>query len=246
VELILNDLALEYKVNHLSRVYEIVDRFIELIIALQKNQKDVRLVYYNAINSIELMEGYSFQKLYNDNNIRKDKRSLLLGLFTRLKIVKTNPEEKFAFNGVVSNLCGWAYFNSNILISVTTDQRFDMPFLSGIIIKIPTNEVVELPNISDSSHIDIHKMLLDIRIYEPSPKHKIGKNWGSPMDLDFETAQKVLNEAIMYDNDIKCVVGIYNSNYYTFRRHHDNYYHGYIDNRIPEHIKNKLRKATKI
>ena len=95
-------------------------------------------------------------------------------------------------------------------------------------------------NISEASHVDIHSHILNIRVYELNPKHKLGFNWGSPMDLDDCLAQKVLDDAIVYGDDEKCLVNYYNGNFYIFRRHIHNRYHGYINNNIPENIKRKF------
>ena len=154
------------------------------------------------------MDDYSFSKLYNDNNLGKDKQRLIRSLFAKVKKLHVENNAQFIFGGITSYLCGWAYSNKKILVSIVTDAKFNTAFLAGL---IDPGVPVDLPNLGNRTHIKEHLLLLDIRVYEPNPKHKLGRNWGSPMDLDINTAQTVLDDAIMYDGSMKSLVNIHNA-----------------------------------
>ena len=65
------------------------------------------------------------------------------------------------------------------------------------------------------------------------------------MDLPDDIAQKVLQEAIPVLNNYDHLVNFYNKKYYSFRRHHENCFHGYIDNTLPENVKSLLNHQCK-
>ena len=63
------------------------------------------------------------------------------------------------------------------------------------------------------------------------------------MDLSDEEAQKVLNTAIAAGDEKKHLIAKYKGRYYSFRCHYDNCYHGYIDDTMPENLKNKADRG---
>jgi hypothetical protein len=80
------------------------------------------------------------------------------------------------------------------------------------------------------NYCDTQSVKNDIWVYEKNPKHdpktrKIkGKDW-THMDLLPETAQQILSRAIAYNKDV--VYSKYKGQWYIFRRHDKNLYHGY-------------------
>lgn len=93
---------------------------------------------------------------------------------------------------------------------------------------------VDIPNIANAEHLDIHRKKLGIRKYEFNPKHKINVGWGTEMDLNDDEAQKLLLYALPVDREENHLVAKKNGKYYSFRCHHGNCYHGYWDNTMPE------------
>lgn len=64
-----------------------------------------------------------------------------------------------------------------------------------------------------------------MRKYNPTAKHKPG-GWGTPMDLDDQTAETILNEGIVGPNG-KQVYSYYNGQIYEFQPDNVDDYHGY-------------------
>ena len=87
-------------------------------------------------------------------------------------------------------------------------------------------------------HISRDRFLPGIRKYEFNPKHKVNVGWGSEMPLSDEDAQKLLNIALPIDGDQeRHLVAAYKGKYYSFRKHHGNCYHGYLDNTMPQNYR---------
>jgi hypothetical protein len=90
-----------------------------------------------------------------------------------------------------------------------------------------------------------------LRPYDPKPALPGGKHgpggWGTLMDLDAETAQKVLNEAISADGK-KQLYGYYEGKIYEFQPDNAGTYHGYPipGDQAPIGVLRKLRDSGKI
>lgn len=238
MDIVLNDLPFKYLMENEYAVKNALNIFTENLIELKKSRVDVQLIYDKDINGIELAPGYLMAKLYNDKSIRVDQRRMILKTLTHVKMLYLCDENAFIWEGERSELCHYAFDENLLVISFLTIPQFDVPSLQGICEK--KGKVLNISNIGSSVHIYMHGSQLGIRIYELNPKHKLGSNWGSPMDLDDSTAQEVLDSAIIYGEDDKCLVNYYNGKFYVFRRHINNYYHGYIDTGVPENIRRKF------
>lgn len=234
MDFVINDIPFEYEVKNNFDAREILERFYSIVVTLESNIKNVQLLCDESIDTSELIHGEIIVKTINNSSLRRDKIRVLMRVLSQKKIVKYH--RVFLFNGNKSDVCAYASENKTLVISLLTNGVFDYPFLKGI---IGEREATVL-NISQPIHIEDHSDLLKIRIYEFNPKHKIGYGWGSPMDLDDETAQLLLNDAIQYDNDEKCLVNKYNGQFYVFRRHFSNCYHGYRHDSLPVKIKKKF------
>ncbi len=98
------------------------------------------------------------------------------------------------------------------------------------------------------NYCDIQSVENNIRVYEKNPKHepktrKIkGKDW-SHMDLLSEIAQQILSSGVGYNIDV--IYGKDNEQWYIFRRHHKNCYHGYptAENTVPKTVINKWNEV---
>ncbi len=79
------------------------------------------------------------------------------------------------------------------------------------------------------------------RQYVPSPKHNSQGGWGSPMDLDDNVAQQVLNDGIGFGHQ---VYGYNEGKVYIFQPDNAGGYHGYNvtgSNRIPVQVLRQWR-----
>ena len=153
-------------------------------------------------------------------------------------------ESVVEYEGLHSQQCAYAYKNNGSLLSLQTKEDFLEGFIKCFYIENGEKSSdackVEIRNLAVLEHIELHKHELPIRKYEPNPKHKMNYGWGSEMDLRDEIAQVVLNQAVAVDSDSRHLIAKYNGEYYSFRCHYDVCYHGYKDNSMPEHLKNKL------
>lgn len=112
----------------------------------------------------------------------------------------------------------------------------------SVSIKIEDDEKVKhVKNYCDTQSVEN-----DIWIYQSNPKHepktrKIkGKDW-THMGLLPEIAQQVLSCGIRYKRDV--VYSNHNGQWYIFRRHHKNYYHGYPIKDVPGVVADKWNEV---
>lgn len=126
-----------------------------------------------------------------------------------------------------------------MLLSLPSRERFRKPMLKGI---QENGTDLELPNVAEREHIWDHRRLLGMRVYQPNPKHTaVSHAYGkgkvaSPMQLNQEEAQTLLNQAIEV-GDRLCAAK--NGECYMFMNHYDIYYHGYLE----EHPSDKTKLA---
>lgn len=234
MDLVFNDLPFKYEVENIYAANEILNRFISIIAELESKNRKVQLICDESVDNLELISGEKLIKTFNNSLLRKDKRRILIKYFYHKRLLKN--DSVFIFKDAGSKICAYASKNHIPVISLLTDDIFDSYVLKGAI----QESEATVFNISQVCHIIVHSDLLKIRIYEFNPKHKIGYGWGSPMDLSDDMAQQLLDEALPYDNDEKCLVNTYNGRFYVFRRHFNNCYHGYRHDSLPEKIKRRF------
>lgn len=236
--IILNDLPFNYYFNNIYSLKKAVQILCQVFKEFHTMNLDVCLQFKCSLSNILLMSDFPISRLYNSSEIPKDEKRMILSLFSKIKIININNEEDyFIYDNRKSKLCSYAIKNNFPVISILSNSCFEFCLLKGNNLN---NDKKVLINISKKDHITKHAEYLHIRKYEFNPKHKIGYGWGSPMDLDDATAQKVLNEAQIFQDNDKCLVNKYNNNFYVFRRHYGICYHGYINNKIPDNIKNRF------
>lgn len=246
--IILNDIALKFKFSDKFTAISKIKELIELIMELKKNNINFIISSNCSINKMELAKGYYFSQLFHEPQdiFGRNYQTALKTFFTKCqKIVLDKSEVEFA--GVYSSQCAYAYKNHGTLLSLQTKEEFSENFISCFYYEEGRNGSasgleVMIRNLASKDQIEIHRHDLPIRKYELNPKHKINGGWGTIMDLSDETAQKVLNGAIVAELDPKHLIAKYNGKYYSFRCHWDIYYHGYWDNSMPQNMKNKLDK----
>ena len=108
-----------------------------------------------------------------------------------------------------------------MLISLETARKYAEPFLEGVLEDQPLYRML---NISRADHIEVHRIPLGIRIYQPNPKHKkvetfLGKGLKiAPMTLENKEAQELLNKAIQIDKE-RTLYAVKDGKCYAFPEH---------------------------
>lgn len=240
MKIVFNDIALAYQKENKFEAIKVFEKFVNTILELEKNRIQSDLVVNESLKGKKLCDNYCLEQLYNESKLRADTKRVILRIFTKIKIIDIDTNNIFELNSVRSKLCAWTLENQNIVMSLDMHDCVNKEYLEGNVICGGVVSKVSIPNLCDQQHVYTHSDILNIRIYEENPKHKIGYGWGSPMDLSSTEAQKVLDQAVLYEDNKNCLVNKYNEKFYVFRRHINNCYHGYIDNSIPENIKSKL------
>jgi len=240
----INDLAFQYQMSSLEEAVTQLEAFIKIC-------RDVEKGRMTNIEEIVIAEECNYSKplapnLLLQQIIRKivpidDRRYLMSLLMNRNTIPVQEDIEPFYFDGKTSALC--AYAQKNIVISLLSNPIFDSPLLIGQC----GNATLSIRNLSREDHIRKYQSALGIRYYHANAvKHKAervnmygrGKQ-ASPMDLDDETAQLLLNRAIPANNRLYAKK---NGKIYAFMKERPCIYHGYIDDGAPESVRKKLDK----
>ena len=131
-----------------------------------------------------------------------------------------------------------------MLISLETARKYAEPFLEGVLEDQPLYRML---NISRADHIEVHRIPLGIRIYQPNPKHKkvetfLGKGLKiAPMTLENKEAQELLNKAIQIDKE-RTLYAVKDGKCYALPEHEPGkkIYHGYELKNPSDLIKRKL------
>ena len=172
----------------------------------------------------------------------EDRRYLMSLLKNRDTIPEEENPELFCFDGKTSAL--YAYAKEDIVISLLSNQLFSTPALTGHCEK----SEVSIRNLSKEEHLQHYESNLGIRHYHAnSVKHKAhrvnkygkGKQ-ANPMDLEDETAQRLLNRAIFVNGRLYAKK---NGKIYAFMQESPCVYHGYIDDEASESVRRKPDKV---
>ena len=186
--------------------------------------------------SAEIAPGYPLIQLVKEFQTHDD-RSYLIHLLANLGNPAPLPAAPFCMNGDSSFICAWA--RDGIVISLETDIAFGQPTLEGEI----ELQKASIKNISHKTHVEFYEEQLGIRRYEANPKHgkqpymNAAGHYVDAMDLDNDEAQKLLERAVEIDGNLYAKR---KGQYYCFQRHHKNYYHGYQNNELKLHIRNRI------
>ncbi len=135
-----------------------------------------------------------------------------------------------------SSLAGAAYFTGT-LVSLQDAPLFEDKFIQ-VRFSIGDNpyEDIKIPNLTREGQL----WGVARRQYVPSPKHNPLGGWGSPMDLDDETAQRVLDRGVRYRRQI---YGYHDGKFYVFQNDNAGGYHGYLIDRPPTYALRKLKNS---
>lgn len=238
----INDLAFQYQMSSLDEAITQLMAFINLCKAVEKGHMtniEKIVIAREPDYSNPLAPNLVLPQIVQKIVPREDRQYLMSLLKNRDTIPEEENAELFYFDGKTSALC--AYAKEDIVISLMSNQLFSTPVLTG---RCNTN-ALSIRNLSKEEHVQQYERYLGIRHYHPNAeKHKVNRvneygkgKQASPMDLDDETAQHLLNRAIFVK---KRLYAKKNGKIYAFMKESPCVYHGYIDDKVPEFVRRKL------
>lgn len=239
---VINDLSFKRKFSNKYEAIKKVHQWMDICKEIESQETTaVKKLYSVMLDTGEkIAPDYLLTDLVKEFETR-DERRYLMHLLVNLNQPKSMPQEPFCLEGEYSRICSWA--KEGIAVSLESDSLFGESKLDGTI----KQENVSIKNISKQEHIRLYEEFLGIRHYEANKKHRkkpytdAAGRYVDAMDLSDREAQELLNHAVEIDGNL---YGKRNGQYYSFRRHHDNYYHGYQNNDLGLHIKNKIDAAS--
>lgn len=169
----------------------------------------------------------------------REERTYFLSILLNRENGDEFPKGVFKYDGKESYACAAA--KREAVVSLLSTESFYNSTIKGTV----DGEDVILINLGTTEHIFTHRKVLGKRLYRAnSEKHK-KQRWnsygkgkvGSPMDLDEQQAQDLLDKAIEYKGKL---YGRFKGINYSFQKEQDVYYHGYIDETLGDDIKSEL------
>lgn len=241
MEIAINDLSFSFLFYSEKQALLALHDFIYLCKEIESGNKCTEVeevVIGNIEKTAELASNCKLIKLIQQLKSR-DEQKYLLGLLTNRKKITTLPQRPFRYKGKESYICAWAV--DKAVISLASEAGLLNPEIHGEI----GMESISISNISEKSHIDVHGKRLGVRVYRANAeKHKRDKiNYygkgksGSPMDLENEEAQSLLNRAVWIKGRLYARK---NGKNYAFQCTGKNVYHGYIADDLGDDIINGL------
>lgn len=232
---VINDLSFNRSFSDKNEAIKKVHQWMNICKEIEAQETTaIEEIYSVMLNtSAEIAPNYPFIELVKEFESRDEKR-YLMHLLTNLGKPKNMPQDPFCLEGECSYICSWA--KEAAAISLESDLLFGELTLDGTV----KQENVSIKNISKQEHIRVYEEFLGIRHYEANKKHRrrpytdAAGRYVDAMDLSDMEAQELLNHAIEIEGNI---YGKRNGQYYSFQRHHDNYYHGYQNNNLGLHIR---------
>lgn len=243
MQVIINDLSFQYIIYSQREALEKFLLFIRICHELESGKlKNVhRLAAVCKIDTqFEIIPGCKIIQLIQEILPVEERRYFISVLLNR-PAVEENEEFPFICDGKSSYACSAA--KNGAIVSLLSSDLFSKNALAGEINGVR----VSIKNISQDEHIYDHRKVLGKRIYRGNKeKHKREKlNYygkgkaGSPMDLDENQGQELLDKAVEYKGRL---YGRYQGKNYSFQCEQDVYYHGYIDNELGDDVKRFLDK----
>ena len=200
------------KFNNKREAITAVKELLEIIKYLRENH-GLRFLCAdrNVFSEVELCDQYWFTQLFSESEVvlSRDEKTALKTFLNRYRVIEL-PQDVFTESVTMreSGICAWAFCNQVSVISLPMSNHLKRERLTGIVSFIDKEDITSasIPNISSMHSIKNNGSYYGIRYYDPNPKHKVDKGWGSPMDLDQVTAQSVLNDAVALDPGNKHLV----------------------------------------
>lgn len=238
IKLVLNDIPFLIGWENEQLGKEGVSQFINILIKLNKVvssialECDIKSYYTYKVCDIPIFA--YILKVFKAENSEDEKSFQIKKAFLISKLNKPSlisvedmDDKKFESEGVESSICSYAYENERHLITIRNKDRFDTLYLEGTI----NSNKVRIKNISTIEHLEKYSNSLEIRSFDPSPKHE-ESGWGTVLDIPFLVAEQLLRSAIpRKGNDHRCLINYYNNKVYVFRITTNFEYHGYPEDR---------------
>lgn len=239
--LVLNELSFNEKIGNVDDAQKAISSFLYIVKILnEKYGISVSKIYSTRIDaSTELVKGISYYRFMKEYMPSEEERQMLLLLLT--KTMRLEETDSIDVSGGCSGI-GLAYANNNdgVSLSLKSIPLFSSEYIHCYI----KGKKLEVRNIAEEHHIVLHAENIIVRLYAPNEKHgkkeyyRDGGIYVSPMDLDDDTAQKVLNKAFIYDGKL---YGTSGSSIYEFRQTIGCIYHGFnVTSAIDEKTKEKI------
>lgn len=244
MRVIVNDLSFRYVIYSEDDAVKKVIQFIHLCHMIESGKlKNVsKLVLAGEIDvNFEIAPGCKIMKLLQ-KILPREERGYLLGILTNREFVTPFPSNAFICDEKESYACAAAK-DDGIVVSLLSSILFSQNSIEGSI----AGEDVGVRNVACEQHIYDYRMILGKRIYRAnSGKHK-KERWnaygkgkvGSPMDLNDEEAQILLDHAIEYKGRL---YGRKDGKNYSFQNEQDVIYHGYQDENLGDDVVRELDK----
>mgnify|MGYP005757725249 CR=1 FL=1 len=241
MQIIVNDLSFKQKMPSKEDVLEKLLVFIRICHQLESGKMrnvEGRILADKIDVQFELAPGWKMIQLLQSVLPVEERRYFLSILMNRAP-ADPLPSEPFWCEGKFSYACAMA--KEGATVSLLSAEVFSKSLIWG---RIGEEEAI-LRNIGREEHIHEHRHLLGLRIYRANDvKHKkLRRNFygkgrsASPMDLDQDQAQRLLDRAIEYKGRL---YGRFRDKNYSFQNEQDVYYHGYLDEELGDDIKREL------
>ncbi len=237
MKVIVNDLSFQYKFYSREEALKGFMAFIEICHEIESGRlKNVEKLTLGEKPDVtfEIAPECKIIKLLQ-SVLPREERSYLLSIIMNRAVEEELPKHAFNCDGKASYACALA--KDGAVVSLMSSNLFSKSIIEGKI----ENEKISLKNIACEKHVFLYRQMLGLRLYRANKeKHKeqrsnpYGKGKvASPMDLDDETAQKLLDRAIEYKGRL---YGRYRGKNYSFQKEQDVYYHCYIDDTLGDDV----------
>ena len=262
MRLIVNDISWQIEIHDKNEIVQSLSDFAELckyVIRKSHNLDDKRIY---SVQPVEAKQYCSFAKMkgYLKEIDDKECRDLIIGVINNSPTIEVKDESPMQLQGYQTFVFSIAQEN-DVLLSMNTTEWLRQDSLTGC----DGFKQKTIKNIYSIAQSYVHKSTLGYRIYKMNPKHnhkgEIKRKKGminSPMDLDDQTAQKVLDEAIPdeWTGDRKDLNSVskykspklyakYEGKYYEFQGI-DNIYHGYTTEKKELNFKCSAKLLNKL
>ena len=201
----------------------------------QKKYRAIQSFYGVEIDVFrEIAPGVKLIQILQDFETRDEQR-LLLSVLKNLNR-PDYPGPLFYLAGEGSQICAFA--SGDILLSLDSASVFSKKLIAGEL----DGKECKIKNIASPSHICDYNAFLGHLSYQRSPKHgereyfRAGETV-SPMDLNDEEAQSLLDRAIRIGERFYAKK---DTRYYVFPVTEGNLYHGFRHDSLQRHIRDRI------
>jgi len=243
VHVLINELSFIGQANTIHEVSPLMRAMMQVMRALEPLRGSDPIFTHRDFFSRQLSPNYTVHEWARAKSaVDKDIRLVFIKLATQGPFIDKVLDKELEYveclfnrqDVSTSSIAGAAYL-TGILVSLKIAPEF---LAEHIQVKFSLDgklyQDIEIINLTDVSQVIKLR-----RRYVASPKHASG-GWGTLMDVDDETAQKILDMGVMSG---KQVYGYHNRKFYQFQPDNAGGYHGYpvSGNDIPAQVLEQLR-----